>query len=240
MSITNIKINSLRTEYDFLRPCTDTSLISLDNPQLATQLNNQITLEGALDCLSRIYAHWWKREIKIPVYTNSLSGTNNYVIYTNSLSNSEKTYQETWQLANSVLISSSGVVSLKDPKSYSATYRWHKNGNGVWLLSFVSGTDPLSVWGQYLKSGRSSTIYYNSEEISIKPQEYDGDSYEYRVCIQPKSGGSLFTVSSKITSYNTTTDYVFSFKRNTYPDSRTSRQYTYTYLGIPFENARGN
>ena len=33
------------------------------------------------------------------------------------------------------------------------------------------------------------------------------------------------------------TDYVYSFSRDAYPDSGTVGNYTYTYLGIPFENA---
>lgn len=50
---------------------------------------------------------------------------------------------------------------------------------------------------------------------------------------------ATYEINSTIDRIDTITDYVFSFERNAYPDSRTTGQYTYTYLGIPFENARG-
>lgn len=244
MSTTNIKINSLRTEYDFLRPYSDTSLISLENTALSSQLNNQVTLEGALGYLSRIYAYWWKREIKIPVYGEKLTSYSPTYLYKEQLKENQsyngKTWTETWQCSNSVSISSSGIVTLSNPTSYQTIYKWLQLSNGAYALQFQSGITPSypTGYGQYLKSIRyGNIIKANKGAISINIYD-ENDSYT--VGLYHYNATLTYSVSSQISSYNTTTDYIFSFNRNAYPDSRTSRQYTYTYLGIPFENARGS
>mgnify|MGYP004682345397 FL=1 len=65
-----------------------------------------------------------------------------------------------------------------------------------------------------------------------------------KYCVYSYGGSGYYPSIKEITSqqisYTSTWDYIFSFERNAYPDSRTSGQYTYTYLGVPFENARGD
>lgn len=49
---------------------------------------------------------------------------------------------------------------------------------------------------------------------------------------------TLYKMVSSVSGYTDGgTDYVYSFSRDAYPDSGTVGNYTYTYLGIPFENA---
>lgn len=234
MSTTNIKINSLRTEYDFLRPCTDTSLISLDNSTLSSQLNNQVTLEGALDYLSRIYAHWWKRELKVPVYgTQEIQGTSTPIL--------QKQYWQTWQSSftsslsfqsSDSIVENRAAINLVSPSVINYSVSWTQAGD-----EFTTNSSYPASSKKYVKY--NNVIYYDKIGISIF---YNGnsDSRYIEYYVRATAYNYPSTLSRTISSYETTTDYIFSFNRNAYPDSRTSRQYTYTYLGVPFENARGN
>lgn len=240
MSTTNIKINSLRTEYDFLRPCTDTSLISLDNSTLSSQLNNQITLEGALDYLSRIYAHWWKRENRVPVYGEKLTSigkSSTYlsdVILTKNNVSVERENYETWQGVDSITINpNSGKISLQSITTYSEKYGWNGSSETSPRANYVYFNNRIFTANNSCTSKIQIKVDYDRTPTNCTVTYY---IYSYR------SSGYTPTISevtSQQVSYTSTWDYIFSFERNAYPDSRTSGQYTYTYLGIPFENARG-
>lgn len=237
MSTTNIKINSLRTEYDFLRPYTDTSLISLNNPTLSSQLNNQITLEGALDYLSRIYAYWWKREIRIPVFGEKLESIKSSQYESTPIKIEEnvdvsETKSFVWQGSNTIKIdSNTGEISLDSPISYTVEYGFSGSG----------------VEGAREKYVKFDNKFYTADECTssiitrIEGNSAHSATVNYCVYSYKRSGyyPSIKEITSQQVSYTSTWDYIFSFERNAYPDSRTTGQYTYTYLGIPFENARG-
>lgn len=237
MSTTNIKINSLRTEYDFLRPCTDTSLISLDNSTLSSQFNNQTSLEGVLDYLSRIYAHWWKREIRTPIYGEKLEPIQSSQYESTPIKIEEnvdvsETKSFVWQGSNTIKIdSNTGEISLDSPISYTVEYGFSGSG----------------VEGEREKYVKFDNKFYTADECTssiitrIKGNSAHSATVNYCVYSYKHSGyyPSIKEISSQQVSYTSTWDYIFSFERNAYPDSRTIGQYTYTYLGIPFENARG-
>lgn len=240
MSTTNIKINSLRTEYDFLRPCTDTSLISLDNSTLSSQLNNQITLEGALDYLSRIYAHWWKRENRVPVYGEKLTSigkSSTYlsdVILTKNNVSVERENYETWQGADSITINpNSGKISLQSITTYSERYGWNGSSETSPRANYVCFNNRIFTADESCTSKIQIKVDYDRTPTNSTVTYY---IYSYRAS---RYTPTISEVTSQQVSYTSTWDYIFSFERNAYPDSRTSGQYTYTYLGIPFENARG-
>lgn len=237
MSTTNIKINSLRTEYDFLRPYTDTSLISLDNSILSSQFNNQTSLEGVLDYLSRIYAHWWKREIRTPIYGEKLKPIQSSQYESTPIKIEEnvdvsETKSFVWQGSSTIKIdSNTGEISLDSPISYTVEYG--RGGSGVEgeREKYVEFDNKF-----YTADGCTSSIITNIEGNSAYSATVNYCVYSYK-----RSGyyPSINEITSQQVSYTSTWDYIFSFERNAYPDSRTSGQYTYTYLGIPFENARG-
>lgn len=237
MSTTNIKINSLRTEYNFLRPCTDTSLISLDNSTLSSQFNNQTSLEGVLDYLSRIYAHWWKREIRIPIYGEKLESIPSSQYESTPIKIEEnvdvsETKSFVWQGSPTIKIdSNTGGISLDSPISYTVEYDYGGSGVGGERETYVEFDNKF-----YTADGCTSSIITNIEGNSAHSATVNYCVYSY--------GGSgnypsIKEITSQQVSYTSTWDYIFSFERNAYPDSRTIGQYTYTYLGIPFENARG-
>lgn len=237
MSTINIKINSLRTEYDFLRPCTDTSLISLDNSTLSSQLNNQTTLERALDYLSRIYAYWWKREIRIPVFGEKLESIKSSQYESTPIKIEEnvdvsKTKSFVWQGSNTIKIdSNTGEISLDSPISYTVEYGFSGSGVGGEREKYVKFDNKF-----YTADECTSSIITRIEGNSAHSATVNYCVYSYK-----HSGyyPSIKEITSQQVSYTSTWDYIFSFERNAYPDSRTTGQYTYTYLGIPFENARG-
>ena len=255
MSTTSIKINSLRTEYDFLRPCTDTSLISLDNSTLSSQLNNQNMLEGALDYLSRIYAHWWKREIKTPQYAlnwvQKSSAGHMYILPEYKWDGKENGYigtqycdyyyaRKTVDYGDQLTINSAGEIQKnRNWNSYTILCKYNMGYDKTSVTpsdSNIPRVNYLYLDGKYYRASFNRLTPNTSLYTIVSTGRFTQDGWTLSL-----SGGNSATyeINSTIDHVDTITDYVFSFNRNTYPDSRTSGQYTYTYLGVPFENARG-
>lgn len=259
MSTSNIKINSLRTEYDFLRPCTDTSLISLDNSTLSSQLNNQVTLEGALDYLSRIYAYWWKREIKTPIYKlnwiqKATSGHYYFLPEDNGRYNwdgNEYGYigtqycdyyyaRKTVNYGDQLNIDSNGVVQKsRNWSSYTILSKFNQRYDKISVTpSNIPHANYICLDEEYY-SASSNGVSPNTSLYATAATGYFNTS-GWRMQMASDNGGSIYKITSILDRVDTITEYVFSFERNAYPDSRTTGQYTYTYLGVPFENAREN
>ena len=267
MSTTNIKINSLRTEYDFLRPCTDTSLISLDNSTLSSQLNNQTTLEGVLDYLSRIYAHWWKREQKVYqiVYEDIVGEPSSWaqILYQNPTTftakeNAQDSATYTWDKIESLsLNTSTGIFIETRSTTYSVSGNvkisyLHDVSERRWYYYTTTSQshNPNQVWtNKYIKFKNEYYIarHLNGEQTQFALQFSTNPYGEVNVgdkiacCLQCVDAQEQNIKLSKVTSQfvSSSVEYVFSFSRNAYPDSGEVDNYIYTYLGVPFENARG-
>lgn len=239
--------------YETLLPKSQASLLEINNTDLGNHLGGNTTVEGSLDYLSRMYAYWWKRDIITPVY--GLKWT-----YINGGSGSSKAYyfaRQSWSRSQYGKIE--GVY-----RDYYYTYYSFESGNTLTADAsgnLVRGSDwsSTSVYWKYYSSededlsetnpstwDSTNYVYYDGKYYSASVngstpnktahiQGYGLDSTGYKMTLRGQDG--LYEITTQVVRNDITTDYVYSFSRGAYPDSGTVGNYTYTYLGIPFENA---
>lgn len=239
--------------YETLLPKSQASLLEINNTDLGNHLGGNTTVEGSLDYLSRMYAYWWKRDIITPVY--GLKWT-----YINGGSGSSKTYyfaRQSWsreqygqiegvyrsyyytnyyfESGNTLTVDASGnLVRGSDWSGTSVYWKFYTDGDEI-----LSETNP-STWNS------TNYVYYDGEYYSastdgstpnktVRMNGWANNSTGWKMSLNGNDG--LYKITTQVVRNDTTTDYVYSFSRDAYPDSGTVGNYTYTYLGIPFENA---
>lgn len=158
------------------------------------------------------------------------------------VSDSHKTIQLSKEIA---INQTSGTVTLKNPQTIQ--FASNLNNVGTVLQPYI----PCYI--SNLAGGDASAVYYFPDGALVKDADisklaitdyYRGDDNEYYyVGLTPTAYMSSGAVSAKkitsrkITHTGVSTTYVYSGDRNAYPDSGTVNGITYTYLGIPFDNA---
>lgn len=246
--------------YDLLLPKTESKLITVDNTELNSHLGDTNTLEGNLEYLSRLYAHWWKREIKIPVYSPSygdfihwqdLGAVGLFALYNKKDTPIDNTFI---LYASNNLDESKSIPVLVNPVTITVRIDWQENYKSPTLyVNGVSNRDSVenikySYWGQKSidPADTNLTIYTSGENqkgakgyLFCSHYDNSGNYARYGVSLHNPSDNrdGLTPVSMSLSSYNTTIDYVYSFDRNANPDSGTTGNYTWAYKGIPFWNA---
>ena len=115
---------------------------------------------------------------------------------------------------------------------YDESASWYNNG------VFVGSQDVVGVIVKY-NDGDNDYYYASSNNSSFYVTHTESSPSSCIISMSSRSGysGQACRVSVKTTYVDGGTDYIYSFSRDTYPDSGTVGNYTYTYLGIPFENA---
>lgn len=103
---------------------------------------------------------------------------------------------------------------------------------GKTLISNPNVIDQIYTSGDGSYKGSKGYLFCNHYDD-------DGNYKRYGISLDNSEDGNggLTSVSMELSSYNTTTDYVYSFDRNANPDSGTTGNYTWTYKRIPFWNA---
>lgn len=233
--------------YETLLPKSQASLLEINNTDLGNHLGGNTTVEGSLDYLSRMYAYWWKREIRIPTYRISRENSayiNNRYSYGSMVNYSSTQYFTFYpKVGNTLSTTRDGTVYIADQKNFTVQAVWERirvepeltiSGGGL------SGTttDPNEVSGKYWNL--NGVICCNRDQSDqplyryVDQEEQPNRAYFY-ACGR---ADYLYKMVSSVSGYTDGgTDYVYSFSRDAYPDSGTVGNYTYTYLGIPFENA---
>ena len=216
--------------YETLLPKSQASLLEINNTDLGNHLGGNTTVEGSLDYLSRMYAYWWKREIRIPVYTFSQGSyrRTKSIYYVSGVSYQSRTKGSAYQYAGNTLgVNSAGNIYIKDQVEIYISWEWPLGS-----AYFSWGATPNNGYFYWVFNGEVCQIPRGSSKAVIS----GGGSAEEDGYV--KMDWPLYNIDAKVTSYeNGGTDYVYSFSRDAYPDSGTVGNYTYTYLGIPFENA---
>ena len=248
--------------YETLLPKSQASLLEINNTDLGSHLGGNTTVEGSLDYLSRLYAYWWKREgksyeiIYTPISDLGYSGylrksTLKVTSYNDSINDSAE-----WRVIDSVEFNSvTGKFSETRITDYVATLSYKiKRYFSQNIQDYYYGTDSNSVVNPEQRS--CNFVKFNGEYYVFKKEsgeqvsswislggelrDYDnpvniGDILNYGVYYSDDTKVVCYKMSSQLKQSNI--DYVYSFSRDTYPDSGMVGNYTYTYLGIPFENA---
>lgn len=204
-------------------------------------MDSMLTLPGIRKSVetihSKVYDHL-SRVDKYNEYWWSLLHGSSYMYYTEgrTLNTSttrvaDKNGTGTVQWAESISIDqSAGTVSLVDPQTM--TFSSHDN-------KATNAKNLEALRGKYISNFYiGSDTYPSSDSVAFVPSDasyYAAEEY---------SGYSSFTANS---CHLITADvvnvaageitYEHSTDRNAYPDSGTKNGVTYTYLGIPFENA---
>lgn len=216
--------------YETLLPKSQASLLEINNTDLGSHLGGNTTVEGSLDYLSRMYAYWWKREIRIPVYTFSQGSYRRTkgIYYVSGVQYQARIEGSAYQYAGNTLgVNSAGNIYIKDQVQIYISWSWpHGSAYFSW------GATPNDGYFYWIYDGEVCQLSQGSSKAYIQGGgSTEEDGYVYM-------GKALYNINATVTSYEDGgTDYVYSFSRDTYPDSGTVGNYTYTYLGIPFENA---
>lgn len=225
--------------YETLLPKSQASLLEINNTDLGNYLGGNTTVEGSLDYLSRMYAYWWKRDIITPVY--GLKWTQISVTYPKLQKYSWTTsypYTGTYsyQCGNILTVDASGNIQ-RGTDWITLNITVTGDGSNDWRVD--ESPDPRNYRRNYIYfEGK----YYAGAEVRGTPDTStiliatSNDSTGYWVYISSNTG-DCYEITSTLDHNEYVTDYVYSFSRDAYPDSGTVGNYTYTYLGIPFENA---
>lgn len=232
--------------YETLLPKSQANLLEINNTDLGSHLGGNTTVEGSLDYLSRMYAYWWKREIRIPTYNISRGD----VVYNKGYSYGTMYHYNATQyltfypkVGNTLSTTRDGTVYIADQKDFTVQAVWESirvepeltiSGGGL------SGTttNPNDISGKYWNINGTICCEYRQDELSLNrwvSQEGTPVIAKFWIGYEERT---LYKMVSSVSGYTDGgTDYVYSFSRDAYPDSGTVENYTYTYLGIPFENA---
>lgn len=225
--------------YETLLQKSYTNLSEINNPDLGNHLGGNTTVEGALDYLSRIYAYWWKIVIVTPVYKFVETGDNYYVQLGrwgwDSYSNNSYNGSYDWATTDRLVLKSDGTIDM-DSGWHSYTTKFYYDTRDKYF-AYTQNDPRHGITLKYVKCG--GVIYTSSQVDGLLEQAFYDAQYEgYYLRIMAKTEEyKCNTVTTALDHNEYQTDYVYSFSRNAYPDSGTVGNYTYTYLGIPFENA---
>ena len=194
-----------------------------DNPtQVGTPLNMATLLKNSTAALFRLpsdavpddvlaylgqYSQYWWKRTSISDYSPVIGTTSVQVVAEGGMSGVDTVY-----CSGTISISSTGIITLDNPVSC---------GPGT-------GNEPTVLRGKYFTTTRSgmSGVFYAAT---------DAEAYV--------SGGSPLywnVECGQVTAQQTSepyVDYVHSSDRDAYPDSGESGNYTYQFLGVPFDNA---
>ena len=166
--------------------------------------------------LNQLYRYWWKRSVVSVKYIENISDSNVQITVAGQNDDEgNKFIYITYN--NSIVISSSGIVSLA---AGSGTKRFS---------SYFSDSDYFPKSLSELKGKYASiqgNIYYFADDATCSVSDKTLDWY---------FGLRTVTAQKVESGYS---DYIFSTDRDAYPDSGIQNGYEYQYLGIPFENAR--
>lgn len=166
--------------------------------------------------LNQLYRYWWKRSVVSVKYIENISDSNVQITVAGQNDDEgNKFIYITYN--NSIVISSSGIVSLA---AGSGTKRFS---------SYFSDSDYFPKSLSELKGKYASiqgSIYYFADDATYSVSDKTLDWY---------FGLRTVTAQKVESGYS---DYIFSTDRDAYPDSGIQNGYEYHYLGIPFENAR--
>ena len=232
--------------YETLLPKSQASLLEINNTDLGNHLGGNTTVEGSLDYLSRMYAYWWKREIRIPTYTISRDRVAwlrlGYSYGTMYHYNSTQYLTIYPKVGNTLNTTSNGTVYIVDQKNFTVQLVWERDK--VYPQPTISGgglsgttTDSHQVSGKYWNIDGAICCNDSQSDQILDIAVTDGTPATAKFWVGSKER-TLYKMVSSVSGYTDGgTDYVYSFSRDTYPDSGTVGNYTYTYLGIPFENA---
>lgn len=228
--------------YETLLPKSQVSLLEINNTDLGNHLGGNTTVEGALDYLSRMYAYWWKRDIITPVYKLVETGSQWFISLgkQNWDSNSGSWYYGSfsWAGIDNLTIKSDGTIETREGWTfYTTSFTCDKTDD---FYSTYTSNNPNTITKRYVRYG--DTIYTSSSANSraMLYATSEGASGYYLEVKSYNTSYNCVTVTTALDHNEYETDYVYSFSRDAYPDSGTVGNYTYTYLGIPFENARND
>ena len=84
---------------------------------------------------------------------------------------------------------------------------------------------------------KTSNGYFKTTALGCMSDTYDDKKYYCHLEGNTSQQTFSWKLNVVVDHNDYVTDYVYSFSRDAYPDSGTVGNYTYTYLGIPFENA---
>lgn len=236
--------------YETLLPKTQSSLITLNNTDLGNHLGGNTTVEGSLDYLSRIYAYWWKRDIITPVYkftetavTEQYYNKGNYLVqtinYPYQVSYSKSGYKNQAYNTGIVVykqasINSSGQIVLSNVTSSLVGYPEGNSDDSRYTTWRWSSVPWDGINYVYVKT---SNGYFKTTALGCMSDTYDDKKYYCHLEGNTSQQTFSWKLNVVVDHNDYVTDYVYSFSRDAYPDSGTVGNYTYTYLGIPFENA---
>ena len=242
--------------YETLLPKTQASLLEINNTDLGNHLGGNTTVEGSLDYLSRMYAYWWKRvTTKYEEVYEDYSAEQQIFRFNETLrveNNATISIPFEWSTIKGLNFNSATgqfeeieATSVSSIGTYTTVI---KNGN--WEGTFrQTDTPQLSSYGTYIKFRDNYYVVFNSDgktynsnvslRFKVNPPSTMGLGEIATFGVIPKFGMWSGYGSRKISSrfVSSSVDYIYSFSRDAYPDSGTVGNYTYTYLGIPFENA---
>lgn len=237
--------------YETLLPKTQASLLEINNTDLGSHLGGNTTVEGSLDYLSRLYAYWWKRDIITPVYkiaTTLVSeryyNEGDYVVsqisypYTINYSRSgyrNPDYNTGIVVYKQVSINSSGEIVLSNVTSSLVVYPLAYSGDDSDTINWKWVSEPWSG-GEYIYV-KTSNGYFKTSGLYFMEYTYNAKTPYCLLESNSSNYDRSWKLSVELDHNEYVTDYVYSFSRDAYPDSGTVGNYTYTYLGIPFENA---
>ena len=179
-------------------------------------LVNRAAFNERFGILNQMYRYWWKRSVVSVEYIENISDSNVQITVAGQNDDEgNKFIYITYN--NSIVISSSGIVSLA---AGSGTKRFS---------SYFSDSDYFPKSLSELKGKYASiqgSIYYFADDATCSVSDKTLDWY---------FGLRTVTAQKVESGYS---DYIFSTDRDAYPDSGIQNGYEYHYLGIPFENAR--
>lgn len=179
-------------------------------------LVNRAAFNERFGILNQMYRYWWKRSVVSVEYIENISDSNVQITVAGQNDDEgNKFIYITYN--NSIVISSSGIVSLA---AGSGTKRFS---------SYFSDSDYFPKSLSELKGKYASiqgSIYYFADDSTCSVSDKTLDWY---------FGLRTVTAQKVESGYS---DYIFSTDRDAYPDSGIQNGYEYQYLGIPFENAR--
>lgn len=179
-------------------------------------LVNRAAFNERFGILNQLYRYWWKRSVVSVEYIENISDSNVQITVAGQNDDEgNKFIYITYN--NSIVISSSGIVSLA---AGSGTKRFS---------SYFSDSDYFPKSLSELKGKYASiqgNIYYFADDATCSVSDKTLDWY---------FGLRTVTAQKVESGYS---DYIFSTDRDAYPDSGIQNGYEYQYLGIPFENAR--
>ena len=226
--------------YETLLPKSQASLLEINNTDLGNHLGGNTTVEGSLDYLSRMYAYWWKRVTRVPKYELSYdaAGGSWPRAIISELWSSTHAAEASFSVGTKIKIDEvNGVISEDGWKTYNMYIKFDRSDYSIqWYNNGVFvGTN--QIFGVIVKANGYYYAADNNSSFKITPEYSNSDSCVVSMKRSSSSSSSACVVSVKTTYVDGGTDYVYSFSRDAYPDSGTVGNYTYTYLGIPFENA---